>query len=83
MPGVRHRLALSLPSGSEVRINGHALLSAIRYEVEKLRCSACGERFSATLPEEAGAEKYHPSARSAMVLSRYFLGVPFYCSEAH
>jgi transposase len=73
----------SLPPGSEVRINGHALLSAIRYDVEKLRCSACGERFAATLPEEAGTEKYQPSARSAMALSRYFLSVPFYRLEAY
>jgi len=47
----------SLPPGNAVRIQGHALLSAIRYEVEKLRCSACGERFSAPLPEEAGDKK--------------------------
>lgn len=73
----------SLPPGSEMRINGHALLSAIRYDVEKLRCSACGERFTATLPQEAGTEKYHPSARSALALSRYFLGVPFYRQEAY
>lgn len=73
----------SLPPGNEVRINGHALLSAIRYEVEKLRCSACGERFSAPLPEGVGDEKYHPSARAALALSRYFLSVPFYRLEAY
>jgi hypothetical protein len=56
----------SLPPGRDLRINGHALLSAIRYDVEKLRCSACGERFTAPLPKEAGDEKYHPSARSAL-----------------
>ena len=33
----------ALPAGVEIRIDGHALLSAIRYELEKLRCSACGE----------------------------------------
>lgn len=66
----------SLPPGTEVRINGQALLSAIRYDVEKRRCPACGERFSATLPEEAGDAKYHPSARTALALSRYFLSVP-------
>ena len=40
-----------------MRIDGNALLSAIRYEVEKLRCSACGQVFTATLPEDAGEEK--------------------------
>jgi len=29
------------------RIDGNALLSAVRYELEKLRCSACGEVFTA------------------------------------
>src|SRR5687768_11086880 len=73
----------SLPPGTEVRIHGQALLSAIRYEVEKLRCSACGERFTAKLPKEAGDEKYHPSARAALALSRYFLSVPFYRLETY
>ena len=73
----------SLPPGNEVRIQGQSLLSAIRYEVEKLRCSACGERFSAPLPQEAGDAKYHPSARAALALSRYFLSVPFYRLETY
>ncbi len=46
----------ALPPGVEIRIDGNALLSAIRYEVEKLRCSACGQVFTATLPAEAAAE---------------------------
>jgi len=47
----------ALPPGVEIRIDGNALLSAIRYELEKLRCSACGEVFTATMPADAGAEK--------------------------
>ena len=47
----------AFPPGVEIRIDGNALLSAIRYEVEKLRCSACGQVFTATLPEDAGEEK--------------------------
>jgi hypothetical protein len=46
-----------LPPGVEIRIDGNALLTAIRYEVEKLRCSACGQVFTATLPAETGTEK--------------------------
>jgi len=41
----------------EIRLDGNALLSAIRYEVEKRRCSAGGEVCTATLPAEASAEK--------------------------
>lgn len=67
-----------LPPGVEVRIDGHALLSAIRYELQKLRCSACGQIFTAPLPSEAGEAKYSPRARAALVVSRYYLGLPFY-----
>jgi len=48
------RLYPLLP-GVAIRIDGNALLSAIRYELEKLRCSACGEVFTATMPAGAGA----------------------------
>jgi transposase len=67
-----------LPPGSEIRIDGHALLSALRYELQKLRCSACGQIFTATLPDEAGAEKYSARARAVLAVSRYYLGLPFY-----
>src|SRR5262249_9276874 len=37
-----------LPPGVEMRLDGNALLSAVRYELEKLRCSACGQIFTAS-----------------------------------
>jgi hypothetical protein len=67
-----------LPPGVEMRIDGHALLSAIRYELHKLRCSACGQVCTAPLPREAGEEKYSPRARAVLVVGRYYLGLPFY-----
>jgi transposase len=67
-----------LPAGIEMRLDGHALLSAVRYEVEKLRCSACGQVFTAALPAEAGLEKYSARARAVLALGRYYLGVPLY-----
>ena len=70
-----------LPAGVEVRIDGNALLSAVRYALERLRCSACGQVFTAPLPAEAGEEKYTVRARAVLVLSRYSLGVPFYRLE--
>jgi transposase len=68
----------ALPAGVEVRIDGHALLSAIRYELEKLRCSACGAIFTAGLPGGVGEEKYSAQARAVLAVSRYYLGVPGY-----
>jgi transposase len=53
-----------LPSGIERRLDGNALLSAVRYELEKLRCSACGQIFTAALPAAAGPEKYSARARA-------------------
>jgi len=69
--------------GVEVRIDGHALLSAVRYALEKLRCSACGQVFTAAAPAEAGAEKYSARARAVLVLGRYYLGVPLYRLEGY
>jgi transposase len=68
----------ALPAGVEIRIDGHALLSAIHYELEKLRCSACGVIFTAGLPDGVGEEKYSAQARAVLAVSRYYLGVPGY-----
>lgn len=67
-----------LPPGREIRIDGHALLSALRYELQKLRCSACGQIFTASLPEEASETKYSVRARAVLAVSRYYLGLPLY-----
>ena len=67
-----------LPAGVEIRIDGHALLSAMHYVLQKLRCSACGQIFTAGLPAGVGEEKYRAHARAVLALSRYYLGVPGY-----
>jgi rubredoxin len=72
-----------LPPGVAIRINGNALLKAVRYELEKVRCSACGQVFTAALPDEAGRERYSPRARAVLALGRYYLGVPFYRLEGY
>ncbi len=73
----------AVPPGVDIRIDGNALLSAIHYALEKLRCSACGQVFTATLPAEAGAEKYSPRARAVLALGRYYLGLPLYRVEGY
>jgi len=78
-----HGTLYKLPPSRPIRIDGHAVLSAIRYELERLRCSACGEVFTAKAPAEAGESKYNTRARAAIVMNRYFLGVPFYRLEAY
>jgi transposase len=70
-----------LPPGVEMRVDGNALLSAVRYELEKLRCSACGQIFTASVPAAAGSEKYTPRARAILALARYYLGLPWHRLE--
>jgi transposase len=69
--------------GVDIRLDGHALLSAVRYVLEKFRCSACGQVFTAATPPEAGADKYSARARAVLVLGRYYLGVPLYRLEGY
>jgi transposase len=66
-----------VPPGVMIRLTGNALVSAVHYALEKLRCSACGQVFTAGA-RDAGAEKYTASARAALVVSRDYLGVPMY-----
>jgi transposase len=70
-----------LPPGVEMRLDGNALVSAVRYELEKLRCSACGQIFTASVPTTAGTEKYTARARAVLALARYYLGLPWYRLE--
>jgi hypothetical protein len=67
-----------LPAGVEGRLDGQALLRAIRYELAKLRCSACGAMLTAGLPGGVGEETYSAQARAVLAVSRYDLGVPGY-----
>lgn len=76
----RGRLYHLLP-GVEMRLDGNALVSAVRYELEKLRCSACGQLFTASVPAAAGPEKYTARARAILALARYYLGLPWHRLE--
>jgi transposase len=60
-----------------VRFVGHASLEATVFEMERLRCNACGEVFTADEPETAGADKYDESAVAMIALLKYGTGVPF------
>jgi len=77
-PVCGHGTLYELPAGVEIRIDGHALLSAMHYALQKLRCSACGQIFTAGLPDGVGEEKYSARARAVLAVSRYYLGMPGY-----
>ena len=60
-----------------VRFVGHAPLEATVLEMERLRCNACGEVFTAEEPEAAGSDKYDETAVAMIALLKYGTGVPF------
>jgi transposase len=64
-----------------VRIAGQAPLAATVYELERLRCNACGQVFTAEEPEGVGTEKYDETAASMIAQLKYGSGVPFYRLE--
>ena len=60
-----------------VRFVGHAPLEATLFEMERLRCNACGEVFTAAEPETAGPTKYDETAVAMIALLKYGTGLPF------
>jgi transposase len=60
-----------------VRIVGQAPLAATVYELQRLRCNACGEVYVAPEPEGVGPEKYDESAAAMIAQCKYGSGVPF------
>ncbi len=61
-----------------LRITGAPPIAAKAYELERLRCDTCGWIATATLPAEAGQEKYAPSVGVMIAQLRYGTGVPHY-----
>jgi transposase len=60
-----------------VRFVGHAPLEATVFEMERLRCNACGQIFKADEPDGAGPEKYDETAVALIARLKYGTGVPF------
>ena len=60
-----------------VRFVGHAPLEATVFEMERLRCNACGQIFKADEPNAAGPAKYAETAVAMIALLKYGTGVPF------
>jgi transposase len=72
---------------SLLRITGHSAYSAQKHVIEQLRCNACGEVFSANLPESVKSDahvdqQYGYSARAMIGINKYFGGSPFYRQES-
>jgi len=61
-----------------VRIAAQPLFVATRFELEKLRCSLCGQLFTAPAPPEAGLGKYDPQVGPLLGYLRFGTGLPHY-----
>lgn len=64
-----------------VRIIGQPPLTATVYELERLRCNACGQVFTAQEPAEVGPDKYDETTSAMIAQLKYGSGVPFYRLE--
>jgi transposase len=71
----------SVAPGLIVRLTGQAPIGGAVYELEKLRCSLCGEVFSAQAPEGVGEEKYDAQSAAMIGLLKYGVGLPFHRLE--
>jgi transposase len=60
-----------------VRVVGQAPVEATVYELERLRCNACGQVFTADAPQGLGAGKYDATAAAMIAQLKYGAGVPF------
>lgn len=61
-----------------LRIEGSPPIAATGYQMERLRCAACGAVFTAPVPAAAGQEKYAPSVGVTIAVLRYGTGMPHY-----
>lgn len=66
--------------GLTLCFSGNAPVSAIIFELEKLRCSACGAVFTAKIDDGtiSGSRHYDVSANAAIPIYKYGSGMPFY-----
>ena len=60
-----------------IRIVGQAPLKATVFEMERLRCNACCQMFTAAEPAGVGADKYDMTAVAMIALLKYGTGMPF------
>jgi len=60
-----------------VRVVGQTPVEATVYELERLRCNACGQVFTAEEPEGIGSDKYDATAVAMIAQLKYGTGVPF------
>jgi len=60
-----------------LRFAGQPLVSVTHWQLERLRCGACGAISVAHMPPEADPETYAISLKVTLAVAHYHLGLPF------
>jgi hypothetical protein len=61
---------------TQLRMRGQAPIAADLYEQQRLRCSTCGEVFTARVPAGVSEQKYDVTVAVMIALLRYGYGLP-------
>ncbi|MGB5831484.1 MAG: IS66 family transposase, partial [Thiohalocapsa sp.] len=65
-----------------LRFSGQPLVAVTRYDLERLRCNACGALFVAHLPPAVSPERYDTRLKVLLAVAHYHRGLPFHRIEA-
>ncbi len=60
-----------------LRFTGQPLALVTRFELERLRCNGCGAWSVASMPPQAGRERYDVSLKVNLAVAHYHMGLPF------
>lgn len=80
-PGCQGKIYPQKEPATLIRVTGVAPIWATIFELERWRCNACEEVFTAPAPEGVGAEKYDASVPALIGELRYGTGVPHHRIE--
>jgi hypothetical protein len=64
--------------GVLIRLTGQPPITGTIYDLERLRCNACGELLTADPPPGVGSEKYDATTGAMIALLKYGSGLPFH-----
>lgn len=64
--------------GILIRVTGAPLASAIRYNLQKLRCAVCEVIYTAPLPDGVSDKKYDAKFIAMLMINKYFMSIPLY-----
>ena len=75
-PLCRGKLYDTHAANKDVELKAQPPIQATVYERQMLRCASCQKTFTAPLPSQAWASKYHPSVDAVVSVLRYAMGMP-------